>query len=194
MKALLIKLSEQHYVVVSDSEIKDVHPYKGRFHLEKGRTINQFPDYLTDLSECKIITHSTQPLESNNLYRKFDFINIKPLSLSEVEKAIYGYNFEKMANEKYHRTPEEYNEDKNLLCGGYSDGFVAAMELVKDKFILDKDKLKWLLFQVYKNSIRNPREGKQSFKEISTELIQSLLPPTQWDIEIDEQGKIKLLK
>jgi hypothetical protein len=66
----LIKISETHYIIVDDS-------------VKPGDYTLTYPG-LYD----KKITHSTQPLESNNLYRKLDFINIKPLSLSEVEEVI----------------------------------------------------------------------------------------------------------
>jgi len=54
MKKELIK-TENYLLVVDDSEIKDVRPYKGKWHLEKGYILNKFPVYLTDLSYCKII-------------------------------------------------------------------------------------------------------------------------------------------
>ena len=54
MKHELIK-TEDYLLVVSDEVIEDVRPYVGRYHLEKGNMIHQFPTYLTDLSECKLI-------------------------------------------------------------------------------------------------------------------------------------------
>lgn len=47
--------TEDYALIVSDEQIKDVRLYKGKFHLEKGYIINQFPTYLTDLSECKLV-------------------------------------------------------------------------------------------------------------------------------------------
>ena len=47
--------TNDYALIVSDEQIKDVRPYKGKFHLEKGYIINQFPNYLTDLSDCKLI-------------------------------------------------------------------------------------------------------------------------------------------
>ena len=54
MKQETIK-TDNYILVVDDSEIKDVRPYKGKWHLEKGYILNKFPDYLTDLSECKLV-------------------------------------------------------------------------------------------------------------------------------------------
>ena len=47
--------TEDYILTLSDEEIKDVRQYKGKYHIEKGSILNIFPDYLTDLSECKLI-------------------------------------------------------------------------------------------------------------------------------------------
>jgi hypothetical protein len=54
-----IRKTEQGIVAVSNEQIEDVRPYKGRTILEKGCIINILPDYLTDLSECELILAST---------------------------------------------------------------------------------------------------------------------------------------
>ena len=45
--------------ITSDEEIKDVRPYKGKCQLETGQILNKFPNYLTDLSECKLVIMTT---------------------------------------------------------------------------------------------------------------------------------------
>jgi hypothetical protein len=45
--------------ITSDEEIKDVRPHKGKWQLEKGYVLNMFPNYLTDLSECKLVIMTT---------------------------------------------------------------------------------------------------------------------------------------
>ena len=45
--------------VTSDEEIKDVRLHKWKWHLEKGNILNKFPNYLTDLSECKLVIMTT---------------------------------------------------------------------------------------------------------------------------------------
>jgi hypothetical protein len=47
--------TDDYALIVSDEKINDVRPYKGKYHIEKGYIINQFPNYLTDLSDCKLI-------------------------------------------------------------------------------------------------------------------------------------------
>jgi hypothetical protein len=49
----------QHIYITSDEEIKDIRPYKGKWQLEKGEILNKFPNYLTDLSECKLVIMTT---------------------------------------------------------------------------------------------------------------------------------------
>jgi hypothetical protein len=51
----------QNIYITSDEDIKDVRPHKGKWQLEKGQILNQFPDYLTDLSECKLVIMTTDP-------------------------------------------------------------------------------------------------------------------------------------
>jgi hypothetical protein len=51
----------QHIYIIDDSEIKDVRPHKGKWQLEGGLILNKLPDYLTDLSECKLIIMTTDP-------------------------------------------------------------------------------------------------------------------------------------
>ena len=51
--------TNQHIYITSDEEIKDVRPNKGKWHLEGGNILNKFPDYLTDLSECKLVIMTT---------------------------------------------------------------------------------------------------------------------------------------
>jgi hypothetical protein len=51
----------QNIYIIDDSEIKDVRPHKGKWQLEGGLILNKLPDYLTDLSECKLIIMTTDP-------------------------------------------------------------------------------------------------------------------------------------
>ena len=53
--------TNQHIYITSDEEIKDVRPHKGKWQLEKGEILNKFPNYLTDLSECKLVIITTDP-------------------------------------------------------------------------------------------------------------------------------------
>lgn len=51
----------QHLYITSDENIKDIRHHKGKWQLEKGQILNKFPNYLTDLSECKLVIVTTDP-------------------------------------------------------------------------------------------------------------------------------------
>lgn len=103
----LIKLSDEHYIIVDDSEIKE-----GDYIFDNFCKINN----IQQVRKCDFdsshyrngnwrkITYSTQPLEDividvtadGNALMSVGFVKIKELSLSEVEEAIYGYSVENM--------------------------------------------------------------------------------------------------
>jgi hypothetical protein len=60
--------TDDYALIVSDEGIKDVRPFMGKYHLEKGFIINQFPDYFTDLSECKLII-AHRPLTDEHILK-----------------------------------------------------------------------------------------------------------------------------
>ena len=63
MKTEKVEVKPNQFVWVDkDTKIKDVRPYVGKWHLEKGVIINKFPDYLTDLSECELIVAASPEL------------------------------------------------------------------------------------------------------------------------------------
>lgn len=82
----LIKLSESHYVIVDDSEIKEwyIHKQIGKYRVCNSKTIPM---------DAKAITYSTKPLELINslpdtgqgLVTEFGFNKIKHLNFIEVE-------------------------------------------------------------------------------------------------------------
>ena len=76
MEKTIVK-TDNYLLVVDDSEIKDVRPYKGMWHLEKRNILNKFPNYLTDLSECKLVIahlplNDSPPLEGVPLLPTID--------------------------------------------------------------------------------------------------------------------------
>ena len=63
MKTEKIEVKPNQFVWVDkDTHIKDIRPYLGKWHLEKGMIINKFPDYLTDLSDCELIVAASPEL------------------------------------------------------------------------------------------------------------------------------------
>ena len=50
---------KRNIYITNDEEIKDVRPHDGKWQLESGLILNKFPNYLTDLSECKLVIITT---------------------------------------------------------------------------------------------------------------------------------------
>ena len=224
MKTKIIKLSDTHYIGVDNSEIKvgDIVAEKlltGGYELFEIHTPNDI-----DEVRQKKVTHSNQPLENINFVDEAEgkiIPKIKPLSLSEVEEAIYGYSVEKMA-EKQFPYPIDIKDknDKIIKTKGvkpfnhakieryrriWCQGFNARKELVKDKFVLSEQQILELIERA-----RVIKDGKDEFDlegilgltevcthnmdvEHSTSIIKSLLPKTEWEVKFNEQGKIVLL-
>ena len=186
----LIKLSDNHYVIIDNAEIKDVRPFNDYWHLEKGSIINQFPNYLTDLSECKLITHSTLMLGKN-------WGRTIPLTIPEIEEIVYGYSVDKMSLEKYPKLRtylgnEQWNDDGNgnaFKRDGYINGFNAHRKLIAEKVtnLNNVNHLQWIydrLIHVYGENEND--DYMKKFKDI----IMAISPGESWDILINENNKV----
>ncbi len=66
--------TEDYSLILSDEQIEDVRPFVGRYHLEKGHMIFQFPTYLTDLTYCKLII-AHRPLKDAPILKGVPLIN-----------------------------------------------------------------------------------------------------------------------
>lgn len=185
MKTKLIKLSYDHYIVVDDSEIKEGDSCYDYYTKSIQQSIPNVNDGNAE-EYFKKITHSTNPLgflqekgfTTSNL--KPDWSNVKELSLSEVEESINGYSVEKISQEHNKNiswgTVNKYSYQKQFELG-----FKAHQELVNDKLFTIED-MREAFFDV---------EYPHSEIDFQHLLARRGLK-TVWDIEIDEQGKIKL--
>lgn len=189
----LIKLSDTHYIIVDNSEMlpdafiydflkKEVKRHSGTY-----RHIN----YIN--KNCKRITHSNKP------FREFAPLTINDMGLAyipllKIEEAVYGYSVEKMSRVKYRVQASGgglYTEGKqDGLREGYVDGFNAHKELTKDK-LFTLSQLNEAIAEAWNTCEDN--EENETYSQAHKRIIQSLLPKTEWDIEFDEQGKIKLI-
>jgi hypothetical protein len=112
-----IVYTDDYALIVSDEQIEDVRPHKGKYHLEDGLTINKFPNYLTDLGACKLII-AHRPLTDApilggvpllpELSKEDDVVELAlrtyPFGNSERNALITGYN---KAKETYKYTEED---------------------------------------------------------------------------------------
>lgn len=193
----MIKLSDTHYVVVDNSEIKESDHFVNQ-HNQISKCVKSLEDWLKDNdSTIKKITHSTKPLEqyygAKDGTIPFVYHKIKPLSLSEVEEAIHGYSVDEIAFSQWG------GGQTTITIDAFIDGFKAAMELVKDKLFTKKqmEMLFAYAHQIGMNSVLQIQSPhllhKQDTDKLRDEFIQSLLPKKEWDVEFDENGKLKLL-
>lgn len=192
----LLKLSETHYIFVDDSEIREGDCYC----FDKVDKQIWFGNF----ESMEKITHSTKPIErydhpAGGYEGTFD--KIKPLSLSEVEEVINGYSVEKMA-EKFVIEKLKISSQAPGVMIGYIDGFKAHQELVKDKLFTVADMINAFVAGTnsganYESLVDHDSDNNEEAKEFSQneleEFERSLLPKTEWDVEFDEQGKLRLI-
>lgn len=199
MEQRLIELSDSHYIVVDDSEIKEG-DYK--YHHVKGIIKATFSGAYTN--EFKI-THST-PIGG---FSAMLIAGVKELSLSEVEEVINGYSVEKMTFLKFPKNErttwgKSYSYDNEKKREGYVEGFNAHKELVKDKlFTIEDLRAAFAAGDAGRggytyNRVRN----FDGFDEYITKKLgyfwdsekgYILHPKTEWSVEVTLDGKIVLL-
>lgn len=223
----LIKISDIHYIVVDDSEIKEGdlfwinggHPQnfgiRTCYRIERDMPcwsernqnwtsetsdrffIDKTPDRghgFVERNKSLKITHSTEPIELSTSHintGKYHFDKIKPLSLSEVEELINGYSVEKMAYDLAFKFIGTDFEQVKYLQHLIIDMFKAHKELVKDKLFTLED-LEWAFMRGALINQRTHNGEQFSFSQERNKDIRFLLPKTEWEVMVDEQGKIKL--
>ena len=169
----LIKINTDHYVIVDDSEIKD-----GDWYVDDTNSIRQSiisdKSYWLTRKEYKKITHSTQPLYKN------DFWAIQELSLSEVKELLGEVDVEKMAKKD---AIEVFGNDFSLASLAHQTqfkrGYYQALEDNKDKKWTDADVIR---------IVEKSRETGLTAEFI----LLTLQHKTEWEVEFDENGKLKL--
>jgi hypothetical protein len=184
----LIKLKDDHYVVVDDSkEIKT----DDKYLTSDNRIVNWYQEFEENIKENRPspITHSTQPLEKftyDNLSDEvfsMDYYNIKPLSLQEVKELINEVDVEKKAREEY--KDNLHNPFFTAAPMGYVKGYNQALEDNKEKKYTEED-----MKEVYEFGLMN----KYKSLEVNNDNFRyylSLQPKTEWEVELVD-GKLKL--
>jgi hypothetical protein len=161
MKHELIK-TEDYLLVVSDEVIEDVRPYVGRYHLEKGYILNQFPTYLTDLTECKLVIAHLPLNEAPYL----DGVDVLP----EIEGDLHIYDAIGYAGSEGHPDPQAFSDRQMALFQGYAEGFEKAKETYKYTEDDLRNAMDWIMMQ-YFEFYEQPTTGRRE------QFIQSLNQP-----------------
>lgn len=175
----IMKIKEDHYIVVDDSEIKE-----GDWLLDT--TDNTIWDCYKDMSislfpECKKITHSTQPIEKDE--ETYTYEKVKYIPLSYIKELIGEVNVSAKANEEY--KDNLHNPFFTAAPMGYIKGYNKALEDNKYKKYTEEDLRKALEY-----GYERGKEGDFT-SEQEENFYQSLQPKTEWEVEIVD-GKLKL--
>ena len=197
MKQTLIKINEQHYIVIDDSEIKEndfiyyictgtsLNPPKSGIYKVKKITdkIIQFYNNkgVVDKHSCKKITHSTQPDKGME--------NVTFISLSEVEEAINGCSLDNKIAKHLEKNHIEASSKRVQVVKSLVE------ELVKDKLFTVEDMRKELTTLALEIATEDGELSSCSPSLIYSWVenkIQSLLPKTEWECCISD-GKLVLL-
>jgi len=167
----LIKLTDDHYVIVNNSEIKVgdivletyIDGSKGVEHIQ---TLNDI-----DILSQKKITHSTD-ININELYY---------ISLQEVKELIGEVDVEKKYNETWLAKYQPYDSKEGIA---FKTGYNQALEDNKEKKYTEDDMRKAYMVGQHGGVTQTHYEFD--------EYIQQLQPKTEWEVEmIDGQLKLK---
>lgn len=195
----LIKLSDTHYIVVDDSEIKEGDYYWAPIKRSIEQCIKKIlvvKDGENDIVQYKI-THSTEPLEEDVVIMgsipkiTLRFLKIKKLSLSDVEEVINGYSAENTAKELAifyvnNNYPDSIDlEEKAAAIHDVIWGFNAHKKLVKDRLV---DSINDTLHK-HRGSII----GMDAFRRLQKDIVDILtFSKTEWNCKVVD-GKIELI-
>lgn len=189
---LMKKLSEDHYIICDDSEIKEGDYCTTHLNIiDVGKIHNSYTifnpqnkEHLGLLKSCKKITHSTQPESLGVGWMQ----SVLPILLSEVKELLGILDVEKsMWYERNLQNPYPSDSPSNTgFNKGFELGYNQALEDNKERKYTEEDMRKAMRF----GSMRN----KLTISELESslqQLIQSLQPKTEWEVEF-VNGKLKL--
>ena len=187
----LLKLSETHYIIVDDSEIKegDLNIPSDFSKIEDvSVTSKEDLEIVNDRQNGYLkITHSTQPLES---YIRADgkeikvFVTIREIYLSEVEEVINCHSVDTKASEWIDKNSHKWSNNTDEVgdnYGSFMEGYNQCLRDNADKKYTEEDVLK---------AIKLSKEDRCYNREA---LFKQLAPQTIWEVTFDEQGDLKLL-
>ena len=172
MKQTLIKITDDHYIVVDDSEIKE-----DCYALHEGPLGER--EIVTANGQCKLdkkITHSTQPNKGME--------NVTFISPREVKELIGEVDVEKKAELNGHPESSQFYSYRE----GFIDGYNEALEDNKDKKYTEEDMINWTMCMISQYVQGNTNIWNKDLlrKSLPT-------PKTQWEVTFDEQGKLRLV-
>ena len=197
MKQTLIKITDDHYVIVDDSEIGMEDWYLFNVGYASGIKQADIEDVegLSYEVSPKKITHSTQPNKGME--------NVTFISPREVKELIGEVDVEKKV-EKFIGCEYDDIEDSIDQIGydSFIRGYNQALEDSKEKKYTEEDMITAfekgtntgaLSERFYDYDNGDYEEAPQYYKQQKESFIQSLQPKTEWEVTFDEQGKLRLV-
>ena len=200
----IIEITEDHYIVVDDSEIK-----KHDWYFNPNKEICQsfFNRIPLEFGKCEKITHSTKPIE------KLDngddvFITINELNLPKAKALVGKVDIEQLA-EQYAKAHSIYESGQDDVAYGFREGYNYHLENNKDKKYTEEDMIKFINWvETSREASDYDRKNRMRFEikmdgnsEIEKRLpellnlyIQSHQPIKEWEVEFDQNNKLKLKK
>lgn len=169
----LIKINEEHYIVVDDSEIK-----KGDYFYSIRNLIEKAIINYPSGEHIGKITHSTKPLAPIKELMEKGYDNILPLDIDEIKELIGEVDVEKKAHERYFEQAQRINDSNirgyivSATKGGFIDGYNQSLEDNKEKKYTEEDIRKAIL-------MARVRIENVSPKYSIDEIFQSLQPKTE---------------
>ena len=198
----MVKLTEDHYIVVDDSEITtgDIVAEKlltGKYELFTIHTLNDI-----DRQTQKKITHSTQPESLGMGWMQ----SIQPLFLSEVKELLGVVDVEALEKMYYQQLEQRREVAKNFtgqvagrhpdmfghnevhhMVRGYTEGYNQALEDNKERKYTEED----MLNAYYIGWIDRGESSNVEYPKARNLFKQSIQHKTEWEVEFVD-GKLKL--
>ena len=104
-----IVYTDEYALILSDEQIKDARSHWRKWHLEDNSIINQFPTYLTDLTQCKLII-AHLPLSDAPMLEGVPLLPPLP----------QGDNVEELAKHHFRKSEYEIQLREEAYIAGYN--------------------------------------------------------------------------
>lgn len=200
----LKKLSDTHYIVVSDEPIEVGNYIMNieRNHIYPSPVLNEDVEYRNKKSDVfKKITHSTQPLRGGY---EFYYGSEGKINLQEVKELVGEVDVEKKADEYFEREMgRDINDPEKVQFNfhwrkHFINSYNQCLEDNKHKKFTWEDMYNAILFGIEslvqpKINIPKPKSEEDEYWEYEKNFIESLAKPKDtWEVEmIDRQLKLK---
>jgi len=153
--------TDEYALILSDEQIKDARSHWRKWHLEDNSIINQFPTYLTDLTQCKLII-AHLPLSDAPMLEGVPLLPPLP----------QGDNVEELA--KHHFRKSEYEIQLR------EEAYIAGYNKAKEKYKYTEADLEIAMNWIFET------KGRKGLEDLIERLNQPSRP-THFELEHDDE-------